>query len=153
MRDLTDATEGEAFAAAWAYLRDRPSAIIYYYSKYERTVWRKLQQKYPRVCTEADIDPARAIDLYYDVVRSKTEWPTRDFSIKTLAKFLGFAWRDASPSGAASIEWFDSWAKTGDAAIKEGIVAYNHDDCTATRVLLDGIRGLPINPSSPDAVT
>lgn len=29
-----------------------------------------------------------------------TEWPTRDYSIKTLARHLGFAWRDAHPSGA-----------------------------------------------------
>jgi predicted RecB family nuclease len=146
VRDLSDAAEEEAFAAALAYLRDRPSAIIYYYSKYERTIWRKLQQKYPGVCAEADIealfDPARAVDLYYDVVRPKTEWPTRDFSIKTLAKFLGFEWRDASPSGAASIEWFDRWAKTGDATIRRRIIDYNEDDCRATRVLLDGIRTL-----------
>jgi predicted RecB family nuclease len=146
VRDLTDIAEEEAFAAAWAYLRDRPSAIVYYYSKYERTVWRKLRHKYPGVCTEVDIealfDPVRAVDLYFDVVRSKTEWPTRDFSIKTLAKFLGFEWRDASPSGAASIEWFDRWAKSGDPVIKERIITYNQDDCRATRVLLDGIRGL-----------
>jgi predicted RecB family nuclease len=123
VRDLTAAAEEQAFAAAWAYLRDRPSAIIYYYSKYERTVWRSLQRKYPAVCTSADIevlfDPARSVDLYFDVVRSSTEWPTRDFSIKTLAKFLGFDWRDTSPSGAASIEWFDRWTKTGDPAIRD----------------------------------
>jgi predicted RecB family nuclease len=146
VHDLTDAAEGEAFAGAWAYLRARPSAIVYYYSKYERTVWRKLQQKYPAVCTEADIEalfnPARAVDLYFDVVRSSTEWPTRDFSIKTLAKFLGFEWRDASPSGSASIEWFDRWAKTGDPMIRARIIDYNEDDCRATRVLLDGIRRL-----------
>jgi predicted RecB family nuclease len=146
VRDLTAAAEEQAFAAAWAYLRDRPSATIYYYSKYERTVWRKLQTKYPGVCTEVDIealfDPARAVDLYYDVVRASTEWPTRDFSIKTLAKFLGFEWRDTSPSGAASIEWFDRWTKTGDPTIRARIIDYNEDDCRATRVLLDGIRAL-----------
>ena len=84
----------------------------------------------------------RAVDLYFNVVRSNTEWPTRDFSIKTLAKFLGFEWRDASPSGAASIEWFDRWAKTRRSAIKERIIAYNEDDCRATRVLLNAIRSL-----------
>jgi predicted RecB family nuclease len=106
--------------------------IVYYYAKYERTIWRNLQQKYPGVCTEADIevlfDPARSVDLYYDVVRSSTEWPTRDFSIKTLAKFLAFEWRDVGPSGAASIEWFDRWAKTGDLTIRERIIDYNEDD-------------------------
>jgi predicted RecB family nuclease len=69
-------------------------------------------------------------------------WPTRDHSIKTLAKGLGFKWRDDNPSGAASIEWFDQWVRTGDPAIRQRILDYNEDDCRATRVLLDGIRGL-----------
>jgi len=64
------------------------------------------------------------------------------FFDQTLAKFLGLARRDASPSGAASIEWFDRWAKTGDPAIKARIVDYNEDNCRATRVLLDGVRAL-----------
>ncbi len=87
-------------------------------------------------------DPSHAVDLYYDVVKKATDWPTIDFSIKTLAKFLGFAWRDTHPSGAASIEWFDRWVKTGDPSIRQRILEYNEDDCIATRVLLDGIRAL-----------
>ena len=87
-------------------------------------------------------DPTLTIDLYFDVVLKATEWPTRDYSIKTLAKFLGFTWRDTHPSGAASIEWFDRWIETGDLAIRQRILDYNEDDCRATRVLLDGIRAL-----------
>ena len=47
------------------------------------------------------------------------------------------------PSGAASIEWFDKWIKTGDPDLKQRILDYN--DCRATRVLLDGIRGLEMS--------
>ena len=85
---------------------------------------------------------ARAVDLYFDVVMKATEWPTNDQSIKTLAKYLGFSWRDNNPSGAASIEWFDQWVRTRDPAIRQRILDYNEDDCKATRVLLDGIRAL-----------
>jgi predicted RecB family nuclease len=87
-------------------------------------------------------DPARAIDLYGDVVLKATEWPTRDHSIKTLAKYLGFTWRDTHPSGAASVEWFDRWCPERNPVIRQRILDYNEDDCRATRVLLDGIRGL-----------
>ena len=150
--DLSAAAEREAFAAAWKYLKDRPTAIVYIYSKYERAVWRRLQQKYPDVCTADEVEAlfhqSRTVDLYYDVVQKATMWPTRDHSIKTLAKFLGFQWRDNNPSGAASIEWFDQWITTGDPAIKERIIVYNHDDVIATRVLLDGIRGLAIRSSA-----
>lgn len=142
----TPKAERETFAGALDYFASREGAGIYYYSKYERTIYRKLQQKYPDICTPEDIeqlfDPRRAIDLYGDVVLKATEWPTRDHSIKTLAKFLGFAWRDTHPSGAASVEWFDRWCRERSPVIRQRILDYNEDDCRATRVLLDGIRGL-----------
>lgn len=140
----TEKDERAAFEAAWKYIQSRADAILYYYSKYERTIYRKLQAKHSDVCTaeavEKVFDPARAVDLYGDVVTRVTEWPTRDYSLKTLAAFLGFKWRDTHPSGAASIEWFDQWVKARDPAVRQRIVEYNEDDCRATRVLLDGVR-------------
>lgn len=144
--DPTPEAEEKAFQDAWAYLNTVPTSKIYYYSKYERTMWRKLQKKYPTVATESEIEaffhPEKAIDLYYDVVLKATEWPTNDHSIKTLAKHLGFSWRDTHPSGAASIEWYHRWVESKDESIKQRILDYNEDDCRATRVLLDGIKTL-----------
>ena len=144
----TPAAEEAAFSAAWAYLRASRPRAIYYYSKYERTIWRQLRERYPGVCTGTELeglfDPAEAIDLYFDVVLPRTEWPTHDFSIKTLATYLGFAWRDPEPSGAASIEWYHRWVETGDPAVRQRILEYNEDDCRATRMLLDGIRQLAV---------
>jgi uncharacterized protein len=144
----TPEDEKKAFAGAWAHMQANNPCTIYYYSKYERTIYRKLRAKYPDVCSEADLealfDPTHAVDLYFDVVLKATEWPTRDFSIKTLAKHLGFSWRDTHPSGAASIEWFHRWVESGDVSIKQRILDYNEDDCRATRVLLDGIRVMTI---------
>lgn len=140
--------EKKAFAEAWDYIRRSRPCTIYYYSKYERTVYRALQEKYPDICNAEEVeelfDPALAIDLYNDVVKKSTEWPTWDFSIKTLAKFLGFSWRDTHPSGAASIEWFNRWVETGDAEIRKRILDYNEDDCRATRVLRDALETLPV---------
>lgn len=144
--DETEEAEREAFANSVAHLTGTLGATIWYYSKYERTIYRKLQARYPDVCAADDIerlfDPSRAIDLYNDVVTKATEWPTNDQSIKTLAKYLGFVWRDPDPSGAASIEWFDRWVQSRDPKIRERIINYNEDDCRATRVLLDGVRAL-----------
>ncbi len=142
----TSESEEKAFRDAWEYINASQPAAIFYYSKYERTLYRKLRQKYPHVCSEEEIEALflspLTVDLYYDVVLKKTEWPTRDYSLKTLAKYLGFSWRDTHPSGAASIEWFDRWVKTRDASVRDRILLYNEDDCKATRVLLDGIRAL-----------
>jgi predicted RecB family nuclease len=140
--------ERDAFSGAYAYVQSKKPCILYFYSKYERTWWRKLQERYPDVATkeqiEAMFDPDTAADLYYDVVSPRSEWPTNDHSIKTLASYLGFKWRDSSPSGAESIEWYHRWIETSDPQIQRRILTYNEDDCLATRVLLDGIRNLKV---------
>lgn len=146
----TAEAERQAFSDAWHYMQESQPCVIYYYSKYERTIFRKLRDKYPDVCTkdelEALFDSELAIDLYYDVVYKATEWPTRNFSIKTLAKYLGFDWRDTHPSGVASIEWFHRWVETGDTTIRQRILDYNEDDCRATRVLRDAIDSFTLLP-------
>lgn len=144
----SDKEEEKTFVEAWAYIQHNRPCAIYYYSAYERTVWRKLMGKYPSVITaealEDLFDPVHAVDLYHHVIRSKTEWPTYDFSIKTLATYLGFSWRDLNPSGAASIEWYHRWMESGNPEIRQRILDYNEDDCVATRVLLDGVRKLSV---------
>jgi len=140
----TPEDEEQAFAQAWEYIQSSRPCAIYYYSPYERTVWRKLREHYPHVMTEEQLEelfsPETAVDLYNHVIKPCTEWPTNDHSIKTLAYYLGFKWRDTDPSGAASIEWYHRWVESGDQTIRRRILEYNEDDCIATRVLLEGIR-------------
>jgi len=73
-------------------------------------------------------------------VEAEATWPTYSLSLKTLAAFLGFRWRDTDPSGAGSIRWFHEWGETGDASIRHRILGCNEDDCRATPVLVDTLR-------------
>ena len=51
----------------------------------------------------------------------------------------------AARRGAYSPDaYFDKWARSGDPVVRQRILDYNEDDCRATRVLLDGIRGLSL---------
>jgi predicted RecB family nuclease len=142
--EATPELERAAFAQAWEYVNAHPDALVYYYSPYERTTWKKLAARYPDVGSEEDVlslfDQPRFIDLYSDMVRPKMIWPTHSLSIKALAGFLGFQWRDTDPSGAASVQWFHQWVETGDVQIWRRILEYNEDDCRAMRVLADALR-------------
>ena len=144
--EATEEAEKNAFAQAWEFMRASRPCAIYYYAPYEKTIYRKLREKYPDVCSldelEALFDAAETVDLYTDVVRKHTEWPTHDYSLKTLARYLGFDWKDTDPSGASSIEWFHQWTDTGDETIRQRILAYNEDDCRATRVLRDALQSM-----------
>jgi len=143
--DPTPEAEERMFSEAWDYVASHAAAAIYYYSHYERTTWRKLAEKYPNVASEADVvalfERDCSVDLY-KVVESNMIWPTRNHGLKAIARSLGFSWRDEDPSGAASIEWYHRWVETSVRAIRDRILAYNEDDCVATRVLLDGLRTL-----------
>jgi uncharacterized protein len=145
--DLSPAAERDAFADAMALFRQYPDAVVIHYSKYERTNYLKLSGRYPEVATPEEVRQLfaapRALDLY-ERVRADSEWPTHDYSIKSLAKYCGFNWRDADPSGASSIEWFDQWARGSDPLLRQRLLDYNEDDCRAMRVVLDAMKGFAI---------
>jgi len=78
-----------------------------------------------------------SIDLYYDIVLKNTDWPLDSYSLKDIATYLGFKWRDESPSGALSIQWYNEYLKTKNEESLNRILKYNEDDCKATMVLKD----------------
>lgn len=152
-KDLSPAAEESAFKEAWTYMKSvlaRGDTALFYYSPHEHVVYRELASRYPAVCSVDEVDALFAdplvVDLYTTVVRPHTEWPLPDKSIKTLAKYLGFNWRDTDPSGANSIEWYEQWIATGDEAKMERLVVYNTDDNIAVVVLLNALRAMQSQP-------
>jgi uncharacterized protein len=146
MNENSREEEERVFAEALEFIRSSQPCAIYIYSKYERTVWKQLAERYPAVASVAEIEELYAhenmVDLYYDVVYRHMVWPTHNHSIKTLAQYCGFTWRDDHPSGAASIKWYQDMCRTGDMGLRDRILKYNEDDCRAMRVLADYIRAL-----------
>jgi len=54
---------------------------------------------------EAWFDSEEVCDLHA-VLTSQLVWPTEDVTLKTLAKYVRFMWRDEDPSGGNSIAWY-----------------------------------------------
>jgi predicted RecB family nuclease len=86
--------------------------------------------------------PAQWIDLHELAKRQlQTEGP---LGLKQLAMAAGFRWRDANPSGEASILWYEE--ATGPdpevaLAARTRLMQYNEDDCRATKALRDWLNG------------
>lgn len=140
--DKTDDAEKQAWSNFWKYIRSLPKGdfTTYYYSHHEKTTYRRLREKYPDVVTEEELawffSEEKAIDLY-SVISKQTDWPLMSYSLKEIAQYLGFSWRDKSPSGAMSIEWFNKYLETKDQKDMDRILLYNEDDCKATMVIKD----------------
>ena len=116
---------------------------VYYYSAHEKTNYKALQKKYPDVIAAETVETlfssTNFIDLY-QVVLKNTDWPLPSYSVKEIARYLGFNWRDKSPSGALSIQWFNEYINTKDETIKKRILEYNEDDCKAMLVLKNALE-------------
>ena len=140
---VTPVAEKTAWEDFWKYIDSLPSGdfSVYYYSPYEKTTYKQMAALYPDVKTVEQIEQffesPNVIDLYSDIIFKKTDWPLASYSIKDIASYLGFKWRDESPSGALSIQWFNEYIETKNPDILKRIIEYNEDDCKATLVLKD----------------
>ena len=141
---ITPESEAQAWQEFWDYVRSLPEDdfAIYYYSHHEETTYKKLAKQYPEVATLEDVewlyDDSRAVDLYR-VISKSTDWALGSYSLKAIAQYLGFNWRDETPSGVLSIQWYNEYLYTGDKKILERILLYNEDDCIATMVIKDAL--------------
>jgi uncharacterized protein len=134
--------ERRAFEELLAFLEAHPGAPIYHYHDYERSALRRL-------VTRHGVDPARAPallermrDLNHDLV-STAVLPVYSYSLKAVAKRLGYRWSHPEASAAQSIFWYATWLKTGERALLDLAVEYNADDCRATRLLKDWLAQGP----------
>ena len=139
-KEISEKEEKEVWSDFWKYINSLPrnDFTVYYYSPYEKTTYKALQKKYPDVISEQEVvdffESPNVIDLYNDIIIKKTDWPLGSYSIKAIAQYLGFNWRDETPSGALSIQWFNEYLKKKEGELLKRILEYNEDDCIATMV-------------------
>jgi len=156
--ELTDETEAKVFADFWEWFDDlrsrchdaqRTFAAYCFWAQAEdgamnRAVSRPVQGRPTRADLDAfrAVSPSQWIDLHELAKRQiQTEGP---LGLKQLAAASGFAWRDAHPSGEASMLWYEVAASgEDDAALasRQRLLEYNEDDCRATKALRDWLNG------------
>lgn len=150
--DYSRDEEGElrVFTEVWALFQSLivaaeaadKSVRLYHYSPYERTQMKLLAERYvglDGVPTVDDvlalyIDSGAVVDLL-EVLKTQIVFPTESFSIKKLAVFAGFRWRDETPGGDMSMVWYRAACSDPDPLVREENKArlreYNLDDVAA----------------------
>lgn len=111
-----------------------PLAPIYHFAEYERETIKRLAKLYGTPQSLRDQLLSQCIDLHHHVV-NQVICPVESYSLKSLASWLGFQWRDPMASGDQSVCWYDNWLTSGDRQFLDLILRYNEDDCRATLIL------------------
>ncbi len=113
------------------FISQYPQAPIFHYSEYEVETIKRLGRLYQTPQSIIQEIIPRLIDLHRKVTILVT-LPVENYSLKTLANWLGFQWRDLDASGDQSVCWYDNWLKEGNRDLLFAILRYNEDDCRAT---------------------
>ncbi len=129
--------EASAWLAFCDFIEKYESAPVYHYGWYELDAIKRLSAKHgiSRKAAQA-VDRMNMIDLNR-VVQRTVIFPLYFYSLKDIARYLGFRWRAADASGANSVLWFQEWCERGDRALLRKITDYNEDDVRATAHLKD----------------
>jgi predicted RecB family nuclease len=143
------AEEGRAFCELLAFVESHPGAPIYHYHHYERTAIKALALRHHVEPARAPAILARMRDLHKDLAGSAV-LPVYSYSLKAVAKRLGYRWSHPDASAAQSMFWYSTWLKTGERALLDHAVEYNADDCRATRRLKEWLAEGPGAPFEPD---
>lgn len=113
------------------FVNNYPDAPIFHYSEYEVETIKRLANLYDTPQEQLENLLFRCIDIHKQVITLVT-LPVESYSLKSLANWLGFHWRDPGVGGDQCVCWYDQWLTTGDRSLLEAILRYNEDDCWAT---------------------
>lgn len=128
--------EARVWQEFFEFVNNYPNAPIFHFSAYEVDTIKRLARLYgtPKISTKELV--SRCVDLHHWVTRSVI-LPVESYSLKSLANWLGFQWRESTASGDQSVCWYDNWLNTRDRSLLDAILSYNEDDCYATYYLKD----------------
>jgi predicted RecB family nuclease len=158
--ETTPDAEAQVFADFWTYVqatitnarRSKLGAVrAYYYTQHETRFFRALATRhagYPGVPTIEELDEFLCSEMWVDMHPVLTEdlvWPTEDHTLKTIAKYTKFSWRDDSPSGSNSVAWYrtaiDDESPDRD-DMRQRLLEYNEDDVRATKRIREFLNAL-----------
>ena len=111
-----------------------PNVPIFHFSDYEVDTIKRLAALYNTPYRQTKALLNRCVDVHQWVTHSVI-LPVESYSLKSLANWLGFEWREAKAGGDQCVCWYDNWLRTQDSALLDAILSYNEDDCYATYYL------------------
>ncbi len=109
---------------------------IFHFCEYEVKTVISLAKRFQTPASQWQPLVERFVDIHQQVTERVT-LPVESYALKSIARWMGFEWRDESASGAQTVYWYDQWRKTGDRTFLDRIIWYNEDDCRATHYIKD----------------
>ena len=133
----TPKKEKEMFSSFLNYVESLGNDyILYHWSLAEPQYFTNLTKKYNMNQKDINRILENSIDLF-PIFKEKIILPVYTYTLKEVAKWLGFEWFEPMVDGATSIVLFDNWYIHHDRKSLDRAITYNDDDCKALMIVKD----------------
>jgi predicted RecB family nuclease len=123
--------------------------VLYHYGSYETQFLKRMEERYggdPE--TLARLGP-RCVNVLSGI-HARVYFPVYANDLKSIAGCLGFRWSASTASGLQAVLWRCDWEATGDASLKQRLLTYNQEDCSALAAVVAALRSFEDGAAPPD---
>jgi predicted RecB family nuclease len=128
------------------------SPQLIHYGSYETVFLKRMRDRYG----EDGENPtfverliAQSVNLL-SIIYAQIYFPTYSNGLKEIARHLGFQWSDEAASGASALMWRSKWEYAADPELKQKLITYNAEDCTALERVTEAVTRLCLNRNEPN---
>ena len=133
----TPSKEKEIFTKFLTLLSTLNDTHLFYYGSYESRVLKRLLPLVP-TDTLKNLLVNRSTNVL-SIIYSQIYFPTYSNDLKEIGSYLGCIWTHPLSSGLQSIVWRAQWENLHDIKLKDTLIRYNQEDCTALKIVTDFI--------------
>jgi uncharacterized protein len=130
--------EGQILGEFFQWAGSLQDAQFYHWHHYEKTHLTRMASSHGLEPDLVSQVLSRLVDLS-PITTGAFAFPTYGESLKDIAKFLGFSWRQEDVSGQSSMALYQDFVESGgtDYNTRQKLLDYNEDDCRATMHIFD----------------
>lgn len=123
------------------WISGKDDFVLYHWHHYERIHFKELVARHgcpPDLWARIE---SSMVDLL-PITKKCVMFPTYGYSLKQIAPYCGFKWRQKDVTATESIAMYMAYTRTKDSELLDKILKYNEDDVIATRVVKDWLTSL-----------
>ena len=150
------AEEGRIWQQFLEKLAEVDNPVLIHYGSFESIFLKRMSERHG--APPAGRGAARALESpinLLSIIFGQIYFPTYSNRLKEIAGWLGFKWSEQEASGLQAIIWRDDWEQTKAPLVKDRLVTYNLEDCTALELVAAAVaqiveQGAGLNSEARD---
>jgi predicted RecB family nuclease len=138
------ADEGAAWSSFLAQVQSFENFVLFHYGSYDSKFLEQMAARHGGASEVIARLQSRRVNVL-SLIHSRVYFPVHSNNLKSVAGCLGFRWSAPDASGLQSIAWRHGWEATGEECLKQQLLTYNEEDCSALAKVVESLRSVGSN--------